>query len=288
MGVKQSQDTPPLRAREVEPAIQEPPAEPPPPASPAPREQEAAPEPVSARKSSLSSLPPVIEIDCGRFQLAEVYKQQRLAAVGRYAGDSGQVVLKLYQFGSPLLRPFLWLARRMASREIAALRLLRGIRGLPAEVQPYQAYGLTYEYVAGRPLPSCSQIPQGFFVRLDELLRDIHGRGVAHVDLSKRHNIIVGDDDRPYLIDFQISWIWPPDSEGPRAPRLLPPFLGRSILRHFQRADRHHLEKHWRRFQPGTLDRGGLVPARPPSFSIRLHRFLTRPYHALRRRRKGR
>ena len=71
----------------------------------------------------------------------------------------------------------------------------------------------------GVPGPPCSPRPRRHRVRTDQLskagqsrfqlhdlLREIHRRNVAYVDTNKPENILLGDDGRPYLIDFQISW----------------------------------------------------------------------------------
>jgi hypothetical protein len=106
---------------------------------------------------------------------------------------------------------------------------------------------------------------------LAALLQRVHRRGIAYVDLHKRENILVGEDGRPYLIDFQISV-----QLAQRGP------VG-AILRLLQCCDAYHLAKHVRR---GQLDQGGL-PAAPRDagrpWIIRLHRRIAVPLRTSRR-----
>jgi hypothetical protein len=110
-----------------------------------------------------------------------------------------------------------------------------------------------------------------FFPMLEALLRRVHQRGIAYVDLHKRENILVGEDGRPYLIDFQISLQLP--LRGP---------VG-ALLRLLQRCDTYHLAKHLRR---GKLEQG-IRSAAPRDagrpWIIRLHRRIAVPLRTSRR-----
>ena len=79
--------------------------------------------------------------------------------------------------------------------------------------------------------------------RCGERLREMHVRGIAYVDLHKRENVIVGDDGRPYLVDFQISF----DVTHPRL-RWVPG--ARAVFDQLCVGDLYHLEKHVRRADP--------------------------------------
>ena len=48
--------------------------------------------------------------------------------------------------------------------------------------------------------------------RLEWLVDRIHERGVAHLDLRKRDNILVGPDGTPSIIDFNASSCFEPES----------------------------------------------------------------------------
>lgn len=44
-----------------------------------------------------------------------------------------------------------------------------------------------------------------FFLRLRQTLIAMHAAGVAHSDMKRKENIVVGPDETPYLIDFGIA-----------------------------------------------------------------------------------
>ncbi|MFM8951864.1 MAG: hypothetical protein ACKOOF_02200 [Planctomycetaceae bacterium] len=69
---------------------------------------------------------------------------------------------------------------------------------------------------------------------------------MAHVDLHKRENILVDDDGRPHLIDFQISFALP------RSNRLAARLCG-GLMRLLQRCDDYHLFKHRLRHRPDQI-----------------------------------
>jgi serine/threonine protein kinase len=46
-----------------------------------------------------------------------------------------------------------------------------------------------------------------FFARLLKTLQDIHAAGVAHGDLKRKDNLLVGPDERPFIIDFGLASI---------------------------------------------------------------------------------
>ena len=45
----------------------------------------------------------------------------------------------------------------------------------------------------------------GFFVKLLETLRRIHARGVAHGDLKRKDNLLIGPGEQPYIVDFGVA-----------------------------------------------------------------------------------
>ena len=45
----------------------------------------------------------------------------------------------------------------------------------------------------------------GFYARLLETLWQMHDAGVAHGDLKRKRNILVGPTEQPYVIDFGIA-----------------------------------------------------------------------------------
>jgi hypothetical protein len=126
--------------------------------------------------------------------LVELLKRDLWAETTRVRMDGGWWVLKRSR-----LVPYL------ARRERAIYRLLAGVVGVPALYPEAGPNWFAHAWVPGRPLSRRGPVPPGFFDDLEGLLGRIHARGVAYVDLSKRANVIVGEDGRAHLVDFQIS-----------------------------------------------------------------------------------
>jgi len=103
--------------------------------------------------------------------------------------------------------PFLWrhtAGRFVIAREAAAYRALEGLRGVPGFRGRPDAFGLLVERIDGRDVSEYREgrLPPGFLDRLDRLVGAMHDRGVVHLDLRQRKNVLVGPGGEPWLIDF--------------------------------------------------------------------------------------
>lgn len=234
-------------------------------------------------------LPERLELDEGHHVLGETLKDGFWSAVGVYAGAGGRVVLKVYRERGWRGVPLGWIGRLFARREAAILGHVEDVEGVPRLRGVHGATGIAHDFLEGRPLQQREEMSAEFFDRLEALVAALHERGVAYSDLSKRDNILVGSDGRPYLFDFQISWCWPPQPGAPRGARLLPGFVGRRVLHMLQEADVHHVLKHRSRHVPGDpAVKEAAARLRQPAWPIRLLRRVSRPYHRARRRRRTR
>lgn len=212
-----------------------------------------------------------------RFEHVRTFKHDFFAATGLYRGPRGLAVLKLGRRSDVLTIPAAWIGELLTRREVHRYGLTHGVPGVPRLIGTVGKSGFLHEYVAGHPLGRDEHLSDTFFDELLGLIDSLHARHIAHVDLNKRENILVGDDGRPYLIDFQISLHLPPVGWRRLAPV-------RWLMARFQQADRYHYLKHKRRLRPDLLtDRERVMVARL-SHWIRLHRWLTRPFTNLRRR----
>jgi serine/threonine protein kinase len=126
------------------------------------------------------------------------------ASVRAYATSAGDVVVKHPHRGGPLG----WLWRSLLRREHAVYEQLDGIAGVPRSLGLVEAEYLALELVAG---PSLREHEarlvdrEAFFAKLLTTIKAMHAAGVAHGDLKRKDNIIVGAGEQPYLIDFGIA-----------------------------------------------------------------------------------
>ncbi len=211
------------------------------------------------------------------FEHIQTFKHDFFAATGLYRGPRGLAVLKLGR-QTPLLNiPMSWLGAFLARRENRIYRLLQNVPGVPHCIGLTCGTGFMHDFIPGRPLGREDQVTDAFFDQLAALLAAVHERHLAYVDLNKRQNILLGEDGRPWLIDFQISLHVPPGTGWGRLPGL------HRLLTRFQREDWYHLLKHKRRLRPDLLTPEEKRRVEQVSFWIMLHRRLTRPLTHLRR-----
>ncbi len=207
----------------------------------------------------------------------EVFKHDFFAATSRYEANAQHIVVKVGRRADFLGLPLAWLGRLATAHECAMYARLGEIQGIPRFLGRLNPNVFAHAFVPGHPLRRYEQVPDTFFPRLEHLLDEVHRQDVAYVDLEKRGNILVGDDGKPYLIDFQISLHVAPGRSPHRR-------LARWLLRRLQQSDRYHLLKHWRRHRPDQLSAEQLARAQRRPIWIDLHRRLAAPFVRFRRR----
>ena len=222
------------------------------------------------------SLPQQITVERSKYQLQKVFKHDFWAASGLYGNGSDRVVLKIYRRQDLLGLGMNWLGCRLAQREIYFYRQLQDLPGIARFFGSYGSNGFIHAYVAGQDLLEYpkDRIADDFFDQLIDLMRSLHERGMSYVDANKRDNVIVGEDGRPYLIDFQISW-------RPN-PRSLSDLSGRALL-FMQRMDLYHLFKHKSRLRPDLMRPEEWQLRRNPGRLLMLHRLIAVPFRQFRR-----
>ena len=138
-------------------------------------------------------------------ELIETLKHDVFGRVELVRGPEGLLVRRVARAG--LLDPRAILARALLARERRALQALRGMPGVPqlSVADRGLAHELLRTHLAGAPLHRATQLPLDYFEHLDVLVQALHARGVCHNDLHKEPNILVGEDGRPALADFQLS-----------------------------------------------------------------------------------
>jgi hypothetical protein len=217
-------------------------------------------------------------VTCGgrTFTRVETFKHDFFAATGLYRGPEGLAVLKLGRQNELLTIPADWIGQYLAQREVRAYEALDDLPGVPRLIGAVGANGFLHEFIPGHSLGPRERVSDTFFDELQQLLDTVHARDVAYVDLEKRQNIVVGDDGKPYLLDFQIALQLPPGGWRRSWPM-------RWLLQRLQAADRYHLLKHKRRLRPDLLTDEERKRLERPGRLIRLHRVLVRPLTRMRR-----
>jgi len=103
--------------------------------------------------------------------------------------------------------------RAMLRREYAIYRLLAGVAGVPRCLGLIGGEELVLEFVPGESLRHRRLAPaerERFFAALLEVISAVHRAGVAHGDLKRKDNILVGPGGMPCLIDFGTAVSAPP------------------------------------------------------------------------------
>ena len=98
--------------------------------------------------------------------------------------------------------------RFLVWREAKAYRRLKDINGVPALYRVIDGLALLLEAIPGKDLETLQgekKLDNTFFHALKELVDRCHRRGVAHCDLKRAPNTILGEDGRPYIVDWSAS-----------------------------------------------------------------------------------
>ena len=220
--------------------------------------------------------PPDLALAGRHYRHVRTFKHDFFAMTALYEGQGGKIVLKVGRTAGFFGVPLAWIGRFLMRREVRLLKLVQPIEGVPRFLGTCGETGFVHEYIEGGPLSKEEQLDDEFFPRLEKMLDEFHALDLAYVDLEKRENILRGDDGRPYLIDFQISWRLPANRGGRT-------WIARRIVGVLQASDRYHLMKHWRRARPDQLSPDQIAESYRAPFWIAWHRALFRPVTRFRR-----
>ena len=117
------------------------------------------------------------------------------------------------------------LGRVQISREYHAYRWLDGMTGVPAMIGRVDPLAIAIERVEGRRLayaPETRDRGEEFVAKLRALLDRLHGRGLAHLDLRGRENLLLRPDGELVVVDLAgAQWLRP----GSLAHRVFFPIL---------------------------------------------------------------
>ncbi len=139
-------------------------------------------------------------------------------------GDE-QVLLKDFSHKRGLVRAVL--GPLLSGREARALRALNGLQGVPRFRGRPDRYSVAMTYTPGaRPAGRAPELrgDERFIAELERTVAAMHSRGVLHMDLKHRSNLLVTPDGAPLVIDFESALVVRP---GGRAGRAIVDVLGR-------------------------------------------------------------
>ncbi len=121
-----------------------------------------------------------------------------------FEGDGLKLIIKL-AMGRGAVRK----ARQATlEREYAAYQRLQGVVGVPACYGLLAKRYLLMEFIDGTPYRGATwQDRDSWFASLLDIIRAFHARGVSHGDLKSKSNMIVGRDQKPYIIDFGTTFL---------------------------------------------------------------------------------
>jgi hypothetical protein len=226
-----------------------------------------------------AEMPGVVEALGVRYRFSKLFKHDFFAATALYEveGDPTRLAVFKMQRTYPLYGfPMRWLGKKVARHEIDIYEKLQGVAGIPGFLGRVGPTGFLHEFIPGTDLHASLPLKPEFFADLWTLFAALHERHIAYVDSNKRENILYGDDGRPWLIDFQISFRC---KKGDRDN-----FLAKMILRKFVRADVYHFYKHKTRLLPSACTPEDFAKAKRRGFLHQVHRVVARPIIQVRRK----
>lgn len=239
---------------------------------------------------ALPSAPPqTLTIHRFEYRLTHVFKHDFWAATCLYTNTNGagysqktpeipEIVVKFGRSQPIAGIPLTWVGKMLADHEESIYARLGGIASVPRWIARISPTCYAMEYVDAVPLDHLENIPAGFFDLLREVFDAVHQRGIAYADANKKSNILVTQDGRPVLIDYQISisqnnnWIFPLRA------------IRKKFVNYLMNKDLYHLYKHKRRLVPDELTPEEDAFSRKRSGVHLLHRKLTKPYRTVRRK----
>lgn len=131
-------------------------------------------------------------------------------------------------------------------RESKVYKRLEGLPGIPKFYGVLEGLTLVMEAVEAQSVENLEKegtLPWSFFNDMSRLVATFHERGVAHCDLKRAPNTLLGVNGKPYIVDWAAAIL--------REEFRIPPL--NLIYRRFQRDDEQAIVKLALRHQPDRL-----------------------------------
>lgn len=163
------------------------------------------------------------------------------------------VVVKDYAPRSALVR--FCVAPVLLRHELAVLRRVAGLPGLPGYVERLDRWALAMEYIDGLPLNGRNHrnaLPPAFFDALQGIVDGMAGRGVYHLDLRSPSNVLATPSRAPAIVDLASAVTL-------RVPRALMRAIQRRALRKLRErfeGDRELTDEGSQAWERGNLELG--------------------------------
>lgn len=143
---------------------------------------------------------------------------------------TGPIVIKDYARRPTWIR--LGLGRWSLAREERAYRRLSGVAAVPRWLGRIDADAIAIEYRPGTLLSRslAGEVPSAFVGELEAGVAAMHERGIVHLDLRHRSNVLAGEDGHPVLIDFASALFFDPSARRGRIARALFAWIDRRAL----------------------------------------------------------
>jgi len=116
---------------------------------------------------------------------------------------AGLVVVKDYARRPSWVRR--WLAPRLIDRELAMIRRVQGVPGVPRAYGRIDSLAFALEWMEGQPLrrrTHRNSLPPSFFLSLEAMLEALRFRGVFYTDLRSPTNVLCTPTQAPVLVDI--------------------------------------------------------------------------------------
>jgi RIO-like serine/threonine protein kinase len=165
---------------------------------------------------------------------SQLLKKDLFGEIRRMSLDGESIIVRDISTVSPWVS---WLARRMLQREARVLAVLDGFEGVP-QLLRLECDCLSRSFLPGEPMQLAKPRDPDYFKAAYRLLRTLHRAGVVHNDLAKEPNLLVQQNSRPAILDFQLAWFTPRRSR---------------LFRLLAYEDLRHLLKHKRSYCPQNL-----------------------------------
>ena len=158
--------------------------------------------------------------------------------------NSKKFVVKTFAHHPAFIRNTI--GRLLISREYKALKRLAPCIGTCDNAIRLGKFTLSYKYVAGQNLSSFSRrnksIDKDFFPNLEKTVTEMHSYGIVHLDTRTGSNVIISEENKPIIIDFQ-SYL------------TLDFIPGRYLKNLLKSVDMSGVYKYWIKMSPETLDK---------------------------------